>query len=144
MTQSEWDACTDPAQMLTFLRDQVSERKVRLFTCACCRRIWHLLVDERSCQAIHTAERCADQLASEEELQSAQQAASRVASELVRAQAQAAAEAVRATMSPWAVVWQTAWAVARSQVKDVSRQIAERESVQRGGSGPSWRTCFVT
>src|SRR5262249_49188307 len=34
-------------------------------------------------------------------------------------------------MSGYAVVWQTAWAVARSRVKDVSRQIAEREAVRR-------------
>src|SRR6516164_7753143 len=39
MTESEWLAATDPEPMLAFLRGKASERKLRLFACACCRGV---------------------------------------------------------------------------------------------------------
>src|SRR5262249_31337604 len=47
MTAKQWQTCTNPTVMLRFLHDRMSERKRRLFTCACCRRIWNLLADKR-------------------------------------------------------------------------------------------------
>jgi hypothetical protein len=38
MTEQQWLDCTDPTSMLTFMRAKVSERKWRLFACACYRR----------------------------------------------------------------------------------------------------------
>ena len=52
-----------------------SERKLRLWTCACCRRIWHLLSDRRSQNAIEQAELFADGAISKDELRVARKAA---------------------------------------------------------------------
>jgi hypothetical protein len=67
MTEAEWQACTDPAPMLEFLRDKASDRKLRLFAVACCRNIGHLLTDRRSRSAVEAAERHADGRLSEVE-----------------------------------------------------------------------------
>jgi hypothetical protein len=74
VTEAEWLACADPGPMLAFLRcgGKASDRKLRLFACACCRRIWHLLNEERYRKAVDVAERFADRQAGADELNSAQ------------------------------------------------------------------------
>jgi hypothetical protein len=71
MDEATWLACDDPRPMLEFLRGKASDRKLRLFACACCRRTWQLLEDARSRGAIEVSERFADGLASEREVQEA-------------------------------------------------------------------------
>src|SRR5437764_12191521 len=68
MTEEEWLACTDPQLMLEHLDGRASDRKVRLYACAWAWEVWRLLGDERSREAVLTAERYADGLVSRSEL----------------------------------------------------------------------------
>jgi len=73
VTEAEWLACTDPVPMLTFLMSKASNRKLRLFGCACCRQVWELLTDETFRTAVETAERFSDGLANKKDLAGAKQ-----------------------------------------------------------------------
>ncbi|HEX5272868.1 MAG TPA: hypothetical protein VFW33_20360, partial [Gemmataceae bacterium] len=60
MTEQEWLDSNDPEQMLRSGHDGVSQRKLRLFAVACCRRHWGEMRDERSREAVRVAELYAD------------------------------------------------------------------------------------
>lgn len=60
MTEAEWLSSHDPEPMLKLLKPKASERKLRLFACACCRRIWAFVKDARSQTAVEVAEAHAD------------------------------------------------------------------------------------
>jgi hypothetical protein len=79
MNEPEWLSCADPLSMLEYRPGKVSHRKLRLFACACCRRIWPLLDDHRSRNAVEIAERFADLLVTQEELVTAGKSARWVA-----------------------------------------------------------------
>lgn len=70
MTESVWNDCQDPEEMLEFLQGKTSDRKLRLFACACSRVSWRLL-DEPGRRALETSERYADGLANLDELKAA-------------------------------------------------------------------------
>jgi hypothetical protein len=60
MTEEEWLAATDPTPMLEFLRGKASNRKLRLFAVACCRRIPAVDSYDHGAAALGLAERLAE------------------------------------------------------------------------------------
>lgn len=63
MTEYEWQTCVNLSDMLNFLKQRRCERKLRLFACECFRRVWSLLFDCRSKEAVIIVERFVDEKA---------------------------------------------------------------------------------
>ena len=82
LTEAEWLACADPKVLLRKAQFRNSRRKSRLFAVACCRAVWPHFVDDRSRRAVEVAERHADGLATDEELQVAATEAGRAHQEI--------------------------------------------------------------
>lgn len=93
MIEEEWLVETDLQKMLFLLHGRVSDRRLRLFACACCRRVWHLLNDGRSRRAIEVVERYADEQADDEDLRLAIIGAESMAESLAASAATAAEQA---------------------------------------------------
>jgi hypothetical protein len=107
MTESEWLACPEPFAPYEFLRDEtvtyktrwqgwvtvrryaVSERKLRLFVCACCARVEHLLPMEEARRLLRAAEEYADGRFSDPDLEAAERACD------------AASQSRREVAAPW-------------------------------------------
>lgn len=62
MTEAEWIAATNPYDMLMSFPAKWDHRKLWLFGCACLRRVWHLLKDQRCQSCVEIAERAFDQM----------------------------------------------------------------------------------
>ncbi|MGL4551578.1 MAG: hypothetical protein ACRC33_10355 [Gemmataceae bacterium] len=60
MKQAQWRTARDPYPMLQFAEGRASQRKLRLFACACCRRFHELLPTDEARRALDAAERAAD------------------------------------------------------------------------------------
>lgn len=75
MTEAEWLTCDKPEKMLLALQDWASERRFRLFTCACLRHIWHQLEIGPQRDAILAAEKYTDDEQDKEAVMSAARAA---------------------------------------------------------------------
>jgi hypothetical protein len=69
LSEAEWLVCSDPTRMLdVVVPGRASDRKLRLFACACCRHIWHLLPEPACENAVELAEQYADGRATATEL----------------------------------------------------------------------------
>jgi len=64
-----------PRAMLYLTEGTALDRRFRLYACACVRRVWHFLDDERLRRAVEVAEAFADGLAQHEEMRKAEAAA---------------------------------------------------------------------
>lgn len=120
MDEAEWLSCTDPMPMLEFLRGKASDRKLRLFACACCHLVWELLADERSRRAVEFAEQFADGLTAKKVLKAGRRAALLVRADrpqMITADYRwgpgyAAEAAYRVTLGPHEAARQTVYQVA--------------------------------
>jgi hypothetical protein len=71
MSEDAWRRGDSLRAMIEAIRGKVTERECLLFSCACCRRVWHLLREECCRHAVEVAELFADGLASKEDLTTA-------------------------------------------------------------------------
>lgn len=99
MTEAEWNTCTDPIEMIEFLRGnptsadivtwgnsgwrfdgaaQGNDRRFRLFACACCRRIWDRIPEQCNRDAVVAVENFLEGCLSASALEEALSASSRV------------------------------------------------------------------
>jgi hypothetical protein len=84
MTQSLWLACKDPAVMLDALKAQSGSLKMKVFCCACCRRLWDVISDERSRTALEKCEASIGGIVNVDQLDGAWEAADAAKRELAR------------------------------------------------------------
>src|SRR4051812_6514918 len=82
LREAGWLSAEDPTALLLDLkqhhgvaRGAGGRRRLRLFACACCRRVWRLFADEDGRRAVEVAERYADGRAGRDELVAAGQSA---------------------------------------------------------------------
>jgi len=134
MTESEWQICDDPQRMLNQLaRNNASQRKLRLFAVACCRRILKLMTDDRCREAVDVAKLYAEDCVSAEKCKSASVAAASAAQEVARQAwdryedaAALAAEAAAKIPIDLSVASHAANAAAHDVASDVFTEMYER------------------
>ncbi len=83
MTEAEWPTCENSTEMLRSLGTEVSDRKLRLFACHCCRSHWNLLTDERSRLAVEMAELWVNDLITDTELEAVESAAEQAKNDIL-------------------------------------------------------------
>jgi hypothetical protein len=68
MTEEKWLSACDLEALIKYLEDKTSERKLRLYSCACARLVQRLFPNERCETAVQVAERFADRMVGASEL----------------------------------------------------------------------------
>jgi hypothetical protein len=75
MTETEWNTCVDPLPMLRGFVSEPDRAELGVFGCACCRRVWTLLSDERLVRGVEVREEYERRRVSEEEMKGVAKAA---------------------------------------------------------------------
>jgi hypothetical protein len=73
MTEGQWLTSSDTYNLLSYLSDRASSRKLRLFAVSCIRYDWKSWTRRKEQTAVLTAEKMADGLASEEQIEKARE-----------------------------------------------------------------------
>jgi hypothetical protein len=68
VTEEAWLVCADPDSVLDFVTPTQTDRKLKLYACACCRRVLHWLGDPLTPRAIAAIEQHVDGELSDEEM----------------------------------------------------------------------------
>jgi hypothetical protein len=152
--EATWLGATDPQAMLDYLHGRAGERKLRLFACACCRRVWHLMPHRWSRRAVEVVERYTDEEAGEEDLRLAAIGAETVADDAFRtaitpaqeAAASAAFAALNATLpAEMAAAYSAANAVSAAYHAATAAHApsaAEARAAERAGQARLLRDLF--
>lgn len=162
VTERQWLTVKSWEPLYNAVNSARNARKLRLFACACCRRLWPLLVDLRCRVAVQTAEAFADGVANKAELAEAGKTARRVGKELSRQRpdgwgaraGELAIEAVQlATHAPrqdlFLVMFAAADAIAKARTRTAVEEKAAQGNLLRDIFGnpfrpvafaPEWRT----
>jgi len=140
MTEAEWLACADPKPMMTHLARPTTDRKLRLFAVACCRRVWHRIPDPLSRWGVETLEMLVEGLATEADLRLAHaeaEAARRNLSQTGRSAGPYAAEAAASALE-WNVGhWPCVGSVA-TQASHAAAEMAELSGRNRRERKRQW------
>jgi hypothetical protein len=125
--EADWGTCTDPEKMLQYLRANgtASDRKLRLFAAACCRRVWHLVTHAPARDAVQVTEAYADGRTTTDRLRSARLAAG--ANAVVARNASREAAHTAAKTASWEAramaadaAWEAAGRPARYHIRDAA------------------------
>jgi hypothetical protein len=117
MTEQEWLQDAEPMAMMNLMRDRAGERKLRLFACACLRR---LQLGKRSRRAVEMAERYADGMTEEDERRRAAEAAAE--------EVEAARLNARASITGW---WDDGGDISLEELQAAAALVTLAESAPR-------------
>jgi hypothetical protein len=123
--------------MVEFLGNE-SERKLKLFSCACCRRVWSSLTDARSRDAVEVTERWLEGAAGDDALETAARAAYAAFEEPDRSHA---VEAV--AYLPLHLGWETAARIAFHTSTAHANCVADLTRERKPGEDVWQRACDV-
>ena len=154
MNEHEWLIGTDPAAMLEYLDGKTSERKLRLFACACVRLHWERLRfhagrveviaahEHPARRAIETAERHAEGEASDAQLENAREQAEMGWPNASPFDQPANQAAWAATLEPAIEAARQARELARLQaVRDAAYEVPSFGNEQQENAAESAREC---